>query len=295
MKCLKLVFLKDAAVEIGDFSEQAFHLAGAFGFRFREPLKEKWTEEVFVVSVDVFLLAIFQLVAQIIYVVVQKTFPLDEVDEHQTVEHHRGVPALHLFIGNAVEEFEECVMLFLETVIKLLGNSFSVKGCSDASGHVNERKVLFLFKSKDDGLKFLNQSPTRLFVTVIPVFTACVGFSLLVFDPLPNLCGFVSVGIDDKMFVDGLCDLLLNFAAGCVIGDTPFGCRTFKNDHPAFFDDGGEFVFGFIYCDIEGLGMIIPTEYLCKERFEFRFFKIVACFSDVKHWRFPMSSCGFKV
>ena len=223
VKCLKLVFLKDAAVEVGDFAEQTFHLSAPFGFRLREPLKEKWTEEVSVVSVDVFLLAIFQLVAQIIYVVVQKTFPLDEVDEHQTVEHHRGVPLLHLFIGNAFEKFKECVMLFLETVIKLLGNSFSVKGCSDAFGHVRMCKPIFLFKSKSNGTQFLNKKFTGLFV-IVTVLTPCNRSSMLSACPLPDLCRFLSVGVDDQVRMRGFCDLPLDLFPRFTFRDMSFIC-----------------------------------------------------------------------
>ena len=55
---LKLVFLKDAAVEVGDLSEQLFHLSGAFLFGFGKPFKEEWTEEFFVVSVGALFLAL---------------------------------------------------------------------------------------------------------------------------------------------------------------------------------------------------------------------------------------------
>ena len=117
-----------------------------------------------------------------------------------------------------------------------------------------------------------------MFVAVIPVFTACVGFALLAFDPLIDVCSFLSVGVDDKVFVDGFGDLFLDFAAGGIIGDVPVcsGCGAFKDDHPAFFGDGGECIFDFVYWDIEGLVVIVPTEFLCKKVFKVGFFEVLA-------------------
>ena len=60
MEGLKLVFLKNAAVEVGDFSKQMFYISAPFGFRFREPLKEERAEKFFVVLVGAFRLALCQ-------------------------------------------------------------------------------------------------------------------------------------------------------------------------------------------------------------------------------------------
>ena len=138
VKCLKLMFLKDTAVEIGDFAKQTVHVAVPFGFRFGEPLKEEWTEEFFVVSVGTVLLACSQFGLQIVWIVIKETFLLNEVDEHQSVEHDGDVPLLHLCIGDAAEKFEECVVFLFETVIKLFGDPFRVKGCANASGYVDK-------------------------------------------------------------------------------------------------------------------------------------------------------------
>ena len=45
VKCLKLVFLEDATVEVRDFSEQPLNFSAPLSLRFREPFKEEWTEE----------------------------------------------------------------------------------------------------------------------------------------------------------------------------------------------------------------------------------------------------------
>ena len=51
-------------------------------FWLRESFKEEWTEELFVVSVRTLRLAFCQFGVQIVYVVVQETFLLNEVDKH---------------------------------------------------------------------------------------------------------------------------------------------------------------------------------------------------------------------
>ena len=135
-----------------------------------------------------------------------------------------------------------------------------------------------------------------MFVPVVAVFTACIGFALFALNPLPNVCGFLSVGVDDKVFVDRFLDLFLDFAASCVIGDVrnppaPLirgenPCWTFKDDHPAFLGDGGELICNFAYCDTEKLRIMVPTEFLRKKVFKFGFFEVFSCISLVKHWEF---------
>ena len=69
-----------------------------------------------------------QLVAQIIYIAIQKTFFLNEVAEHQAIEHHRGVP-LFVFVlliinmvVNACNKFGKVAVLFLKPGIEIFGN-----------------------------------------------------------------------------------------------------------------------------------------------------------------------------
>ena len=172
-------------------------------------------------------------------------------------------------------------MLFLETVIKLFGDPFNVKACPNATGYVYDCDVRFFLKTESDGLQFLDEGFAGVCVTVISVFAAGIGFSLLAFDPLPNLRSFLGIGVDDKVFVDRFRDLLLDFAAGWVIREARF--YTFKDDHAAFFGDGGESVFGFVYCDIGGLGVVVPTEFLREEVSKVGFFEVSACFWNAKH------------
>ena len=89
---------------------------------------------------------------------------------------------MHLCIGNAVEEFKECVVLFLETVIKLLGNLFCIKGCLNTFSHFNDVNLIFLFKVKENGPEFLDEGFARLSFMIV-VFKVCIRFSLFPFNP----------------------------------------------------------------------------------------------------------------
>ena len=127
-------------------------------------------------------------------------------------------------------------MFFLETVIETFGYLFNVKTCPNAPSHIDNCNVLFFRKTKGDGTQLLNQRLTGLFVTIIPVFTACVGFSLFSSDPLPDVRGFLGIRVNDKVLVDRFFYLFMYLASGCVIGDASVGsgCWALKDDHPAF-------------------------------------------------------------
>ena len=68
-----------------------------------------------------------QPVAQVILVAVQKALLLDEVDEHQSVEHQGGVPCPIVFGRDTLHELEEGGMFLLEAVVEPLGNLVHVE------------------------------------------------------------------------------------------------------------------------------------------------------------------------
>ena len=75
-----------------------------------------------------FLCAQRQPVAQVVAVAVEKALALDEIDEHQAVEHDRGIPLAVGALGDAVDELEKRRMLLLELVVEALGHALHVKG-----------------------------------------------------------------------------------------------------------------------------------------------------------------------
>ena len=136
MKFLNLVFLEDAAVKVGHISKQSFISSGAFVFRFCKSFKEKRAEKGSVVLVCAVFSTTQQICLEIVRVVIQEALLLDEIDEHQAVEYDGNVPALHLFIGNPIQELEKCVVFLFEVVVKSLGDLFNVKGGADTACHI---------------------------------------------------------------------------------------------------------------------------------------------------------------
>src|SRR5574344_2629743 len=111
------------------------------------------------------LFAPFHFITKIIGLSIQETFFLNEIAEHQTVEHHRSVPLLVsvLFqirdvIINTRDKLGKGVVLFFETSIKVLGHLLTVDGKSalDAFLYVYDccdfciikRQVIYLRKDK---------------------------------------------------------------------------------------------------------------------------------------------------
>jgi hypothetical protein len=103
VKLLDLVLLKQAAIQVRNLAEQLVGGGGTIGFLPSEALEEKRTEKFAVVSIGFSMAALRELVAQIILIVIQKALLLNEVEEHEPVNHDRGVPALHLLIRDALE------------------------------------------------------------------------------------------------------------------------------------------------------------------------------------------------
>ena len=67
-------------------------------------------------------------ILEVICVPVQKTLALDEVDEHQPVEHERGIPLSVTLVGDALDELQERRVLSLEMVVEASGDTVTVKG-----------------------------------------------------------------------------------------------------------------------------------------------------------------------
>ena len=71
-------------------------------------------------------------ILEVVCVAVEKTFALDEVDEHQPVEHERGVPFSVALLGDALDERQERCVLSLEMVVEASGDPVAVKGITQA-------------------------------------------------------------------------------------------------------------------------------------------------------------------
>src|SRR3989337_2724 len=101
-------------------------------------------------------------VTQVVAIAVEKSLALDEIDEHQPVEHHRGVPLMVLLDGNAGDELEERGVLLAELVVEAFGNPLDVEGFTGATRYIDERKGFFLRQAEGNRLKLLDQGVAGL-------------------------------------------------------------------------------------------------------------------------------------
>ena len=112
-----------------------------------EPLVERLKKLVFAPL----LLAPRELVAQVVDIAVKKTLLLYEVTEHQSVEHHRGVPllvAVRLQVSNLVidtrNKLDKSIVFFLEACIEVLSNLLAIdsKSALYALLHIHDGRAL---------------------------------------------------------------------------------------------------------------------------------------------------------
>ena len=122
---LDAVHRKHPAVQVGDASVFAEEVVGAGGDRLVEPIAEKLLEEA---AVEGFVepvlppsgLDLGEPVAKVVLVEVEEALLLDEVAEHQAVEHHGGVPLAILRSGDVPDALHEGVVLLAEGLVELL-------------------------------------------------------------------------------------------------------------------------------------------------------------------------------
>ena len=128
---LYLVNIEHAAVQIGDAPIDGFKRLVVVGCV--QSVMEQTNEEAFVELVEeavfaLILLCPLQLMAQVIDIAIEEAFLLNEVTEHETVEHDTGVPLLVLvvligqLVVNARNKLGKVRMLLLKTCIEVLGD-----------------------------------------------------------------------------------------------------------------------------------------------------------------------------
>ncbi len=62
--------------------------------------------------------------------IVEQALFLNEIDEHEAVEHERGVPLAVSFDTDALDKGVEGGMFFLEAIVEFLGDFLDIEGFS---------------------------------------------------------------------------------------------------------------------------------------------------------------------
>jgi hypothetical protein len=264
-----LVREEDAAVEVGDFAEQLVGVGGAFFFLGSKAVEEQFGQEL---PVELVFAARFgggEFVGEVIGVAVEETFLLDEIDEHEPVEHHGGVPAPVALVLDALEEFQEPVVLGLEALIELLGDGLDIELFGDTLDNGDDRDAALgveFVEIEEQAVKFLEERVAGL-AGVEGVFAEGGGLAGLAFRPEPDGTFSGGVGEDDEMLegafgnfpVDGLADMR---------GREAFIVHrlAFVDDHAALFGDGNELADVIVGANLERLaGVVGPAKFLDEE------------------------------
>jgi hypothetical protein len=196
------VDVEKAAVEVRDAPAEPFELRRPL--LPAEPFVKETQKEVSVERVEP-VLAMFgthpiQPVAEVVSVAVEETLPLDEVDEHQAVEHDGGVPLAVGTLGDAGGELEKGRVFLLKSVVEALGDAFYVEAGAGAAGDIRQGNPVLFFQSERDGLQLLEQRVPGLGV-MTRVLSAGIGLSGLALHPLPDLGRVRRIGEDDQVLV----------------------------------------------------------------------------------------------
>jgi hypothetical protein len=131
-----LVNVEETAVEVWDLADQGVEFLRSLIRLGAEALVEQTEQELAVEGPELVLalggLELAQAVTEVVMVAVEQALLLDEVAEHQAVEHDRGVPVP---VGNAldaIDELVECLVLCLEPLEELLRDPLDIERCGSS-------------------------------------------------------------------------------------------------------------------------------------------------------------------
>ena len=199
-------------------------------------------------------------------VAVQKALLLDEVDEHQTVEHQGGVPVAVALCRESLDELLEGGQLLAEAVVEALGDALDVQRLQDLSGDVGNAEVALFFQRERDAAQPLQQGRTRLALVVTQFADGrrLAGFAL---DPLPDLPGLGGIHEDDQVLVVNLRHPGFDLAADALGRNGSIGVGAAAVDGKArLFRHGFERVFVAVNGQRQRLPLIVvPTQTLYEQ------------------------------
>ncbi len=143
-------------------------------------------------------------------VAIQQSLLLDEVTEHQPVEHDRGVPVP---VCHTLDAFDECVkrlMLGLESLKEPPGYPLDIEAARGTANDIRERQPLFLFERERDRREHSLKQLARGLSLPPDELPAFDGLILAAPNPLPELLCFGGVVIDDHVLAEDLGDLMID-------------------------------------------------------------------------------------
>ncbi len=198
--------------------------------------------------------------AQVVGVAVEKALLLNEVDEHQAVEHQRRVPFKVRRRLDALDELHEGGVFGLETFVEFLGDFIDVEGRFGFARHVEQRELIFLLHPDGDLFEPLDERIARL-RAIEAMVAAGERFARFAADPLPNLLARWPIGIDHEMLTGTFGDLLVDFQANRALGNR--GANVSRK--PSLLSDRRQSERGAVDRHLEMGLVIVPPQLLAEE------------------------------
>src|SRR5579859_131216 len=141
---------------------------------------------------------------------IEEALALDEIDEHQAVQHQRSVPFAVALRRNVCDKLQESRVFKFETVIEFLCDALYIESLCDTPHHFQGAQLIFFIDSNDQRFKFLRQSFAGL-PFIVAMQARGRWFALLALNPLPDLGRLFTIRIDNDMFIRMFDNFTLNF------------------------------------------------------------------------------------
>ena len=152
---------EQAAVEVRHLTQDRLEIRRALRGLLPQALVKQPEEEVAVKAQKLVLPLPLQdhleAVLKVPSIAIKESFLLNEIDEHQPVEHERGVPLPVSIDWDALDELQEVGVFLLELVVELLGDLVAVECVAQGEDDPGEGQSLLGAQGKRDQLEFLDQ------------------------------------------------------------------------------------------------------------------------------------------
>src|SRR5690606_1603591 len=153
--------------------------------------------------VPAMLLNVSELTAQVVEVLaINEALALQEVDEHQPIEHHRGVPGAIALVADTVDRLDQPLALDLVLLIEGPCHALHVEGVSQPAGDFDDRQLALLVQLAD-----IDEQAANLAQEEIPRLTLDVEVlarrdaPIFTLAPVPERARLLGVGENQQILV----------------------------------------------------------------------------------------------
>ena len=126
-----------------------------------------------------------QTVAQVLWVAVEKSLLLNEVNEHQPVQHDRDVPIFITGIADSLNELLKLVALLLKAIVESPGGSLNIEAGPGPPHNIHQGNVVLQLKRYFQVFKLLDQAFTGLVFGLVAMVQPAQRLAGFTTHPLP--------------------------------------------------------------------------------------------------------------